>query len=304
MTLADKSPEQFVDRLAKEGFNTEGGLIKLNQYMSKSLNNKGSGTSINLLGQLRGMRGSSGRFRGIALSELCLDYDLLYKGQGYPSDFNTVFNFMCDSIDQVRALTITTYKVVEETPQNFVEVPDGKVALKDIFKEGTSFKEGMRVLINTHRCFGVDCIGFVSQYLIWAGHIGKYPNWYSRDFITKGGFTEIKDLTDFKPLGVIVFGNYHIAICSQLSEVFINDAQTEISANIIVCESYGSGGTSGPMTRRAVLRQSYGTVLGPIKQTGVIDAAADVSLGVHPDLTATYPSYLPNDRAKEWDSVK
>src|SRR4029450_5738486 len=88
---------------------------------------------------------------------------------------------------------------------------NGKVLdLARVFRIGRPFPAAMGELVD-NKCFGWDCIGFVSQYLITIGHLSDYPTWKSNDYHTHGKFKSIS-LGNISPCFVLLLRHKHILL--------------------------------------------------------------------------------------------
>jgi hypothetical protein len=286
MALAFMSPDDFVYWVTVEGLPTTGGNVRLNKYVSADESFGGSDTSQNLMNQLAGLMKRKGT------TPPTRNYARLSTGQGYVTDFIAVWSWMHQNLDDVRKLNVQTSTRKKNAEGKYDKV-DGKVLkLADVFKVGRPFPDGMGELI-ANGCFGWDCIGFVVQYLITIDHLDEYKTWYSRDYITRGGFKELKTLDDISPLCVLVFGNWHIVLVNLVYDVSYDDATGLLTATVSVSQSY----SGGPHTRPhcTLIQQRLGRGFGPIRQVGVLDREASLVVGKHPDLVPQYPPYIDID---------
>jgi hypothetical protein len=280
MTQATISPSDFVHRVAIDGLTTAGGKVRLNRYLCINPWNGGSDTAINLISKLKGLmdkHGGGPPFR---------NYNRMATGQGYVSDFMILWSWMHSHLDEVRTLTVQTASQ-RKTANGYTKVDGKTLKLAEVFKIGVSFPDGMAELI-ANGCFGWDCIGFVSQYLIKIGHLTEYPTWRSADYLTLGKFTPLKALTDIGPLCVLVFGESHIALVDNVYSIVVDEDSALRTATISVCQSY----TGGPHTRRHCTLTQAAAKGAPIQQVGVIDMQSAVTVGRHDDLVACYPPYV------------
>lgn len=288
MAIAFFSPTDFVNWVAVEGLPTSGGNVKLNRYVSASPHNGGNHTSQDLCDQVLAL---ADRKR---TTPKLRNRSRLSMGQGYIEDFMAVWSWMHQNLDEVRKLTLQTY-LKDDPDAGRLKVADKKVPLSQVFRTGRTFQEGMQELISLG-CFGWDCIGFVSQYLITIGHLSDYPTWKSDNYISHGKFKPIGNLDNITPLCIGVFGDWHIVLIDKVYEVSIDERTGMLSATVSVCQSY----TGGPHVReqrrltQARLRTSKDGVnqYGPITQTGVIDVGAQITVARHDDIVVSYPPYV------------
>lgn len=89
------------------------------------------------------------------------------------------------------------------------------------------------------KVFGMDCIGFVSQYLVYAGVWDGYKTYYPADY--RREFKPVKSLSEVTRLCLVIWNNYHIGIIDNVQDyVFQKD---ELMVDI--CQS-SSGEAKGP----------------------------------------------------------
>jgi len=284
MAQAFMSPADFANWVAVEGLPTNGGKVKLNKYMSQSESNGGSHTSQDLSNKLNVLMKKAGgepKFR---------NYIRMSTGQGYLEDFMALWDWMHAHLDDVRTLKVQTYSVKKNSEGGFTKIAGRVLNLAQVFKEGRPFPAAMGELID-NGCFGWDCIGFVSQYLITISHLNEYPTWKSNDYHTHGKFTPIKVLEDIGPCCVLVFGDKHIVLVNLVDYVAVNETTGTLTAKVSISQSY----TGGPHSRKdCILMQSPvgNGRWGPINQTGVIDIQSKCTVGRHDDIEIRYPPYV------------
>jgi hypothetical protein len=286
MSQAYMSPDHFVHWATIEGFATKGGNIRLNKYMSASDSNGGSYTSQDLMNQLKGVMtrlGSTPPFR---------NYVRMFTGQGDINDFITLWNWMYDHLDEMRKLKIQTYSVRNNGDGTFTKIPGKLLDLATVFKPSRPFPEAMAELVD-NACFGWDCIGFVSQYLVTISHLDQYQTWKSDQYLTLGKFDPIKTLEDILPCCVIVFGDWHIVLVDGVDWIAYDDNTKTLSAKVSVSQSY----TGGPHTRRdKILTQTrFGNGWSEVNQTGVLDVAAKCRVGKNAAIEIRFPPYVAAD---------
>lgn len=288
MAIAFMSPADFVHWVTVEGLKTSGGHVRLKRYVSASPGNGGSHTSDDLCAKLYGLMAKKGN--GPKLR----NPDRVHMGQGYVDDFIALWSWMHDNLDDVRKLSVQTY-LPDKPKEGKIAVKHKLLNLADVFKIGRSFPDGMHDLIK-EGCFGWDCIGFVSQYLMAIGHLDKYETWKSHNYISHGKFVPIKNLDDITPACIGVFGTWHIVMIDKVYEISIDEDSGTLTAKVSVSQSY----TGGPHTRdhkiltqaRVGKRKDGSGIYGPIKQSGVIDVAHDIIIARHPDIVVQYPPYV------------
>jgi hypothetical protein len=283
MAQAYMSPNDFVYWATVEGFATKGGNVRLNKYMSANNSFGGSDTSQGLMGQLKAVMtrlGSTPPFK---------NYVRISMGQGDIGDFMALWNWMYDHLDEVRKLKVQTYKASKNDDQTYTKIPGKILDLATVFREGRLFPEAMAELID-NGCFGWDCIGFVSQYLVTIGYIDQYQTWEPGQYLTLGKFEPIKSLEDILPCCAVVFGKWHIVLVDGVDWIAYDDTTKTQSAKISISQSYAGG----PHTRRdTILRQTrVGNGWGEINQTGILDIAAKCKVGRNADIEIRFPPYF------------
>jgi hypothetical protein len=286
MAQAFMSPADFAYWVAVEGLSTNGGNVKLNKYMSQSQVNGGSDTSQNLIEQLRRLMekvGGKPEFR---------NYIRMSTGQGDIRDFTELWNWMHAHLDDVRTLKVQTSSLKKNPDgEGYLKINGKVLDLAQVFRTGRPFPAAMGELIE-NKCFGWDCIGFVSQYLITIGHLQQYETWKSNDYHTHGKFTQIKALDDIGPCCVLVFGDKHIVLVSGVDYVAVDDRTDTLTAKVSIAQSY----TGGPHARKdCILTQPFfgkdKITYGPINQTGVLDIRSKCTVGRNNDIDVQYPPY-------------
>jgi hypothetical protein len=285
MAQAFMSPADFAYWVAVEGLFTNGGKVKLNKYMSASESNGGSYTSQDLISKLSVLMkkvGGEPKFK---------NYIRMSTGQGYINDFVDLWNWMHAHLSDVRTLKIQTYSVKKRpAADGFDKIPGKVLDLAKVFTEGRPFQAAMGELVD-NGCFGWDCIGFVSQYLITIDHLKEYPTWKSNDYHTHGKFTSLKALDGICPCCVLVFGDKHIVLVNLVDYVAVDETTGTLTAKVSISQSY----TGGPHSRRdCILTQSPigNGRWGPINQTGVLDLHSKCTVGRHDDIEIRYPPYV------------
>ncbi|MGH8550832.1 MAG: hypothetical protein ACRERU_19980 [Methylococcales bacterium] len=289
MSQAFISPEDFAKQVAEKGLWTSGGHVKLNKYMSASESNGGSYTSQDLLAQIGDITGIAGSSAGRTPRSMCKNYVRVGMGQGEVQDHINVWSWMFDNLDLVRKFKIQTY-LKDNPAAGQIKVKSGILDLGEVFKPHIPFPKAMETLLDKG-CFGWDCIGFVSNYLIRIGHFTEYQTWKSHQYHSHGNFQPIKALDMISPCCVLTFGEAHIVLVSQVDYVEIDEAGKTLSAKVTISQSY----TGGPHTRkdRMLTQSSIGNGFwGEINQTGVIDIKSKCKVGKHPDIEIRYPPYV------------
>ena len=94
MAEATYLPYHYVDYLRHPGIPFSGGVVALNQYMCKTMSNGGNDSATSLYTNLRWLKDGG---KGPTLNSLVGGgpIDIALKGQGTPSTFAAIWNFMC-----------------------------------------------------------------------------------------------------------------------------------------------------------------------------------------------------------------
>ncbi len=131
--------------------------------------------------------------------------------------------------------------------------------------------------------FGYDCLGFVGNYLHWAGLQPHYPECSQAQYITRLGFEPVARATDIVPLSVVLWlttRTQHIAIIDRVHEAGPDTAvvdlcqssrggpQTNVRASLTIRrgETIAAGSTS----MQAFRVRTLGTPAMPVTGTVTI----------------------------------
>jgi hypothetical protein len=240
-------PFHLVNHMTKPGLQCSAGVIPLNQYLSSTHSNGGNDSAHSLLKNLRWLKD---RKTGPSLNSIVGTnrMDLLLKGQGYPDDFVKVWDFMCRNKDQLDAYP------VEVCDRRDRHSPDVRKVRKtgtvwDLYFKGKSDAAAIKAMI-ADRFFGIDCIGFMADYMIYARLWQEYkahsiPKWATQVF--KADVNRAKDVAN---LNVLIFDG-HIAIVDWVWGM-VDDKMVMVD----VCQS-SSGSVVGPQCNEyAVLKET------------------------------------------------
>lgn len=237
-------PWQFVDYLNK--LNPSAGQIQLKQYMSSTLSNGGNDSTHSLFKNLRSIHEGGDKHKP-KMNDVVGSHalDLALKGQGSGKTFIDIWNFMCRNKEELKKYTVHAYaRRAKGKPNDMVPLRDGKVF--DMYFKGKSDKEAIDAMIQD-RFFGIDCIGFVGQYLVytgeWAEYIGTKPDLWMRDHCKLA----VNKVQDIKALDFLIFvGQGHIAIIDEVLKT-VNGKTIQVD----ICQS-SSGEVIGPQLNRYV----------------------------------------------------
>jgi len=221
-TFATIKPSDFVKALTEPGIDIGGtGSVPLKQYLCAVASFGGNKNSTELLGPLQTMKDAT----GTALVKKTRNYGRMMTGQGYPEDFELVMKFIADNLDAVR------------------KMPSGK----KYFPSPTADAVEVLNRMVEGKVFGLDCIGFISQYLVAAEVWDAYKTYYPKDYFRE--FEPISRLKDIARLCILVWSD-HIAIVDRVS-LFTPDIRNPTEARVDICQS-SSGGPQ--INRDAILR--------------------------------------------------
>ena len=233
MYVVPKLPWEFVDYLTKPGLGTNGGDVPLNQYMCKSKSNGGNDNTHNLMKRLRKMQDNGS---GPTLSSILgtSRLGILIKGQGHPDDFVTTWNFMCRNKDQLRDIEMD---VVDRRQRNNTNEM-GKVLksgnIHDMYFKNRADSAALKMMVQD-RFFGLDCIGFVANYLQYVDIWSKYHGASISQWGTHVFKINVRKVEDVKALDLLLWGG-HVALVDWVwGEV---DKKT---IRIDVCQSSSGG---------------------------------------------------------------
>ena len=182
MGVAKHTPWGFVQYLRKLPANA--GEIHLKQYMSKTASNGGNDSTHELFKDLRWMH-EGGVKSAPRMDDLVgrRNVDLALKGQGSGETFVNIWNFMCRNKELLKKLTLDAYARRKKGDAN-TKVPTKHGKAFDLYFNGRSDKAAIEAMIED-RFFGIDCIGFVGNFLVycgeWTEYIGSIPDNWARD---------------------------------------------------------------------------------------------------------------------------
>jgi hypothetical protein len=217
-------PYQFVNYLTAPGLQVGDMNIPMKQYVSSNPNFGGNEESALVIG-LANQKIFDDEVRKTKISAKTHNIGRLTTGQGYPNDFMLLMKHMADNMDRLKALP--------------------ELKKKEYFKNPNLDTEAILNKMVEKKVFGLDCIGFVSQYLVHSGVWKEYKTYYPADY--RREFTPVKSLKEVTRLCLLIWDNYHIAI---IDEVISYDEKTK-ELKIDVCQS-SSGEEKGPQLNMGV----------------------------------------------------
>jgi len=190
-------PSDFVTFLTEPGLECDAGVAKLSQYLCKNPKNGGNDSAVALIGPLRWMREGG---NGTQLNKIVggMELDLVLKGQGDPASFVMVWDFMCRNQERLNAIKFKGSNIY------------------DLYFRQNRDAIALQLMVND-KFFGIDCIGFVANFLIFVGEWDKYygveiPNW---DTVFK---TNIRKAEDVQPCQILLWPG-HIALVDWVHRV-------------------------------------------------------------------------------------
>lgn len=250
MAEAKCLPYHLVQDLTQPGLICAAGKVALRSYMSKTHSNGGADNAESLLGYLRSKKD---RGVGSTLSALLGGHELDYamKGQGRPSAFIEIWNFMCRNKGLLEKLKIDVYARRERSaPDTLKVLRSGSVY--DLYFKGKSDAAALQAMVDD-RFFGIDCVGFCGNMLVetgeWPHYKGATPAQWPQWHCTK----DVNSAADIKPLDFLLW-NDHIAMVD-----WVWGLDNDKTVRIDVCQS-SSGGAQ--CNEKVVLQHQPGTKIG------------------------------------------
>jgi hypothetical protein len=229
--IATDIPSDFVDYLTDPGLPVYDMNIPLTQYVCSDPSFGGNAEAAQVIGYAN-QKIFVDEISKTRISSQTRNIGRLTTGQGYPDDFILLMEHMTDNIDKMRSAPELKNKEYFRDPNLDVEAILKKMVEKKVF--------------------GMDCIGFVSQYLVYAGVWQEYKTYYPADY--RREFKPVKSLSEVQRLCLVIWNNYHIGI---IDDVDSYDSDTD-EILVDICQS-SSGEAKGPQTNCGVtLRKSPG----------------------------------------------
>ena len=209
-------PSDFVNELTTPGLDTMAGPVPLSQYLCLNPKNGGNARINELLGALRGSRIRDDQ-SGLSIDQTVgsTELDLLWKGQGTPDAFVAMMDFLCENQDQLKSAPGVLGRVYATYFRDYADANALKKMVADKY-------------------FGIDCIGFVANYLrdvrLWDKYYGYEIDQWDRVFTQN-----VRKPTDVKPLQLIVWPGSHVALIDWVWNK--DDSQVDVD----VCQSSSGG---------------------------------------------------------------
>ena len=239
-------PYEYVDLLIKPGLQTSAGPVQLNQYLCKTRSNGGNDSAHSFYKNFRWLKGATGESLNQHVGSNAID--LALKGQGSHETFVKTWNFMLKNKDLLDKYRV---EVCDRADKDGTKVVNDKGKITKLYFDKYSDKSALQHMV-WDRFFGMDCIGFVANFLIWVGEWPKYQGIVPKQYPDKVCKTNIDSIKDVKPLDFMVW-NGHVALVDWVWHQ-IDDK----SAMIDMCQS-SSGEAKGPQCNaHVVLREAGG----------------------------------------------
>jgi len=232
MAEAFSLPYHFVNHLTKPGLSCGMGDVALQSYLSSTHSNGGSDSAQSLIGNVRSALhdgGSGATLQSMYSSGL----DRMWRGCGDPRVISEVWKFLCRNREQLKKVHVKAYaRRAKSDPETKIKLKEGK--LFDLYFDGQSDATALKNMV-ADRFFGMDCIGFVGNYLVWVGEWASYDGQTPSKWPTHICKTNIDKAADVKPLDFLCWGG-HVAIIDWVWKTLDDD-----TVEVDVCQSSGIG---------------------------------------------------------------
>lgn len=232
MAEAFKLPYEFVDYLTKPGLDCGSCTVPLDAYLSGNPHNGGADSAKSLIGNIRGKVRDGGS--GPTLESMYgSGLDRMWRGCGHPDVIRGVWKFLCRNKEQLKSFKVGVYeRRARNDPDTKVKRFDG--TLYDLYFKSNSDKVALEKMVED-RFFGMDCIGFVGNFLVW---VGEWPDYQSNEpsrWPTKVCKHEVERAEDVKPLDFLCWSG-HVAIVDWVWKM-IDDKTVQVD----ICQSSAGG---------------------------------------------------------------
>lgn len=225
MPTAHARPSDFVSFLTNPGLNCSAGRIPLTQYVCLNKKNGGNAEIDALLSALRS-KGIRDRWTNEGIDDYVgrTALNLLWKGQGHWRAFIDVMDFLVDNQDKLKGVSGTLGRVYEKY---FRDTEDATALTK---------------MVADHY-FGIDCIGFVANYLRFIGLWNEYKP-YEIDMYDRVFSHRCETIDDIVHLCLLVWPSSHVA----LVDIAWADDLGPHKCKVDICQS----SSGGPQRNRGV----------------------------------------------------
>ena len=225
--IINKLPYHFVDYLRNPGLETMAGRVPLRKYMSLKKGNK----EINSL--LFGLRAKKikDNVSGLGIDETvgATELDLIWKGQGYPPAFIKLMNFLCENQEKMR------------------DAGGDLTKIYDSYFRDNNDVNALTKMVDA-KYFGIECIGFVSNFLRYVGLWDRYLP-YEIDQWTRVFTSKVMDIASVSSLNLLIWPGSHVALIDTVHKISGN------VADIDLCQS----ANDGPQCHEHITLQQVGT---------------------------------------------
>ena len=237
MNTVQKLPSDYVNYLCHPGLKTNAGTVALQRYMGLNTGNKETAALFQALID-SGIRDTDSMQSAHDVMP-AQEWNIMWKGQGYHVYFVRLWNWMWDNQEQMRD---GNNKYLRENIYN-----------KYFRDRETTGANPFQRMVKDHY-FGMECIGFVSNYLRYAGVWRSYKGLANHQW--KGHFPHgVNTLDDISRLDLLEWVDKgHIALVDTVNGM----TNGKLSLDISQCSGY-PGGFNGPMTNEDVQLTDTGT---------------------------------------------
>lgn len=239
-------PYEYVDHLINPGLQTGAGPVALNQYLCQTRSNGGNDSVHSFFKNFRWIKNK----HGITLNQHVggSELDKALKGQGNDKTFVAIWNFMLTNKELLDKWTVEVCGRANKDGTKDVR-RTGKI--KRLYFDKMSDRAALQEMVKD-RFFGMDCIGFVQNFMIWVGEQAKYEKAVPELYPTRICKINIDDVSEVKPLDFMIWDG-HVALVDWIWYK-IDDKAVMID----MCQS-SSGEALGPQCNQyVVLRQTGG----------------------------------------------
>lgn len=234
-------PYEYVNHLTVPGLMTPAGPVRLGQYLCSTRSNGGNDSAHSFYKNFRWIKNATGQSLQSEVGGSAID--LALKGQGNDKTFVNIWKFMLKNKDLLGKYTVEVCGRADKDGSKNV-LKSGKI--KSMYFDKMSDREALQQMV-MDRFFGIDCIGFVSNFMIWVGEIDKYNNVGAGDYPDKVCKTNIDEISEVKPLDFMCWPG-HVALVDWVWQL-LDDKRAQID----MCQS-SSGGPQ--CNEYVVLRQT------------------------------------------------
>ncbi len=236
-------PSDYVTYLTNPGLPTSAGPVMLSQYLCKDRGNGGNDSATSFYKNFRWIKDPTGTTLNQHVGGHAID--LALKGQGNDKAFVKIWNFMLKNKDLLGKYKVEVCGRANKDGSKDVK-QKGKI--KEIYFDKMSDQAALQQMVKD-RFFGMDCIGFIANFLIYTGEWDKYYGVSPKRYPDRVAKINVKDIADVRPLDFMVW-NGHVAMID-----WVWDVMDEKNARIDMCQS-SSGGPQ--LNRNVFLRRTGG----------------------------------------------